>query len=187
MMISKRFLDFAVVLLVIVAITSGCGAVDNYVEDEAVDIEAAKTAFLSWEARVNEIYTAADEVMGAYNKAVSGVAEGNIDIFSVYDYISSEVVPANEKLEMAMDLVNADHALSKNHQETLNSAKSDFTHGIYWRTKAYKRFLEFLDNQKLSLMDDARGDFEFANDCMLEGIAKYMGVKSELGLLEEEQ
>ena len=183
----KEFLMVMVILLIIAMIISGCGSDPSESKNENVDPEAAKTAFLEWEARVTEIHTAADEVMEAYNQAVTKLSEGKIDIFSAYDYISNEVIPTNEKLENAMRLATPGDALSKKHRETLNSASSDLANGIYWRTKGFKRFLEFMDSQKLSLMDEIKGDFEFANDYMLEGISKYIGVKMELGLIEDEQ
>jgi len=183
----KAFLMVMVILLIIAMIISGCGSDPSESKNENVDPEAAKTAFLEWEARITEIHTAADEVLDAYNQAVTKLSEGKIDIFSAYDYISNEVIPTNEKLERAMDLIRASDAFSRKHRETLNSASSDLANGIYWRTKGFKRFLEFMDSQKLSLMDEIKGDFEFANDYMLEGIAKYIGVKMELGLIEDEQ
>lgn len=183
----KAFLMVMVILLIIAMIISGCGSDPSESKNENVDPEAAKTAFLEWEARITEIHTAADEVLDAYNQAVTKLSEGKIDIFSAYDYISNEVIPTNEKLENAMRLVTPGDALSKKHRETLNSARHALADGIYWKTKAFKRFLEFLDSQKLSLMDKVKDDFEFANDYMLEGISKYIGVKMELGLIEDEQ
>jgi hypothetical protein len=183
----KAFLMVMVILLIIAMIISGCGSDPSESKNETVDLEAAKEAFLAWETRVTEIHTAADEVLDAYNQAVTKLSEGKIDIFSAYDYISNEVIPTNEKLENAMRLVTPGDALSKKHRETLNSASSDLANGIYWRTKGFKRFLEFMDSQKLSLMDEIKGDFEFANDYMLEGISEYIGVKMELGLIEDEQ
>lgn len=183
----KAFLMVMVILLIIAMIISGCGSDPSESKNETVDLEAAKEAFLAWETRVTEIHTAADEVLDAYNQAVTKLSEGKVDIFSAYDYISNEIIPTNEKLERAMDLIRASDAFSRKHRETLNSASSDLANGIYWRTKGFKRFLEFLDSQKLSLMDKVKGDFEFANDYMLEGISKYIGVKMELGLIEDEQ
>lgn len=191
MMPAKRYMRYMVLavigLIAIVFALAGCGGSSEDGTNETVDLEAAKEAFLAWETRVTEIHTAADEVLDAYNQAVTKLSEGKIDIFSAYDYISNEVIPTNEKLENAMRLAIPGDALSKKHQETLNSARHALADGIYWRTKAFKRFLEFLDSQKLSLMDEIKGDFEFANDYMLEGIAKYIGVKMELGLIEDEQ
>jgi hypothetical protein len=189
MMPAKRYMRYMVLAVIglIAFALAGCGGSSEDGTNETVDPEAAKTAFLEWEARVTEIHTAADEVLDAYNQAVTKLSEGRVDIFSAYDYISNEVIPTNEKLERAMDLIRASDAFSRKHRETLNSASSDLANGIYWRTKGFKRFLEFLDSQKLSLMDKVKGDFEFANDYMLEGIAKYIGVKMELGLIEDEQ
>jgi len=188
---AKRYMRYMVLaiigLIAIVFALAGCGGSSEDGTNETVDPEAAKTAFLEWEARVTEIHTAADEVLEAYNQEVANLSEGRVDIFSVYDYINNEVIPTNEKLENAMRLAIPGDALSKKHQETLSSARYALADGIYWRTKAFKRFLEFLDSQKLSLMDKVKGDFEFANDYMLEGISKYIGVKMELGLIEDEQ
>lgn len=183
----KAFLMVMVILLIIAMIISGCGSDPSESKNENVDPEAAKTAFLEWEARVTEIHTAADEVLDAYNQAVTKLSEGKIDIFSAYDYISNEVIPTNEKLENAMRLATPGNALSKKHRETLNSARHALADGLYWRTKAFERFLEFLDNQKPSLISEVKDDFEFANGYMLEGISKYIGVKMELGLIEDEQ
>lgn len=183
----KAFLMVMVILLIIAMIISGCGSDPSESKNENVDPEAAKTAFLEWETRVTEIHTAADEVLEAYNQAVTKLSEGKVDIFSAYDFINNEVILTNEKLENAMRLAIPGDALSKKHQKTLNSARYALADGIYWRTKAFKRFLEFLDSQKLSLMDKVKGDFGFANDYMLEGISKYIGVKMELGLIEDEQ
>lgn len=191
MMPAKRYMRYMVLavigLIAIVFALTGCGGSSEDGTNETVDPEAAKTAFLEWEARVTEIHTAADEVLDAYNQAVTKLSEGRVDIFSVYDYISNEVIPANNTLETAMESISPGSALSKKQQEELNSAKFDLANGLYWRTKAFERFLEFLDNQQLSLMDEIKDDFAFANDYMINGIAKYIGVKMELGLIEDEQ
>lgn len=171
-----KLLALTLIAAALLGLVAGCGG-----SSSEGSLEEQREAFLQWEREVTSLHQIADEASVKHDEILAALGAGEIDEYEAYSEIS-DVKKIIDNAWHNLSKVEAGESLSQERIKQLNAAMSDLTTGLYSKIGGMEKVLEFLDDQKPSLIEEAQDKFKMANSFMMDGIGKYIEVKVDLGL-----
>lgn len=141
-------------------------------------------AYINWYAGLEIQLKKFDNSSKVWAETFAALGEGRIGRHQAY----SQLKPMQNDMEnfmMVFNKMEPPMALSKDHQKALREGTQELSTMAYSRKKAVEKALQFIDDMKPSSMQEARDQAQLAQSIMLRGIAKIVGVRAELGLIEQ--
>lgn len=149
---------------------------------------AQKTTFSDFYDEVMRIHGQADKAMAEYQTALAEASESE-NILTAYVVAYSSISDTRDTVKsswLALEDVTVPSSLSSEHNEALEESKDLLTSGLFTKQEGLAKLLQFIDDQKPSQLAEAQSKLEKSDEYMIMGVAKLVGVQSELGLLPEE-
>lgn len=144
-----------------------------------------KMAFAGWEKQYNQQSKMLDDALATWKNIMQGLANGSIGEYAAYDKLQSLDKQLNNVFSRDFtDDVWAIAELSKEQRDSLKDAFDDMFAAVGFRQQAVKSALKWLNDPTPSNAQKIKDNIDFADSCVLDGAAKVIEVKQELGLLE---
>lgn len=134
-----------------------------------------------FEQSVYSLEDSIDPIMTNYQTAMAGLADGSVDIFTVYEATENARDAANH-LQSELRKVNVPDDLPKPAREALEAARLDLATAYYSKKEAFEAALKYLDDQKPSHMSKFKEEMEMSDSFVLSGISKIFEAKGEVGI-----
>lgn len=138
-----------------------------------------------------DMYALEDEInpfMDAYQKALNGVSDGSVDIFTAYE-VTENAKKAAEGIQRKYYNVEVPKDLPKEVKKELEDAKTDLATAYYTKAEAFGYVLKYFDDQKPSYMSKFQDEISASDSFIMSGVLKLFKAKELVGLevVEEEK
>lgn len=150
-------------------------------EKAKADKERNQTAVKDFEKALYSLEDEMKPIMANYQTAMDGMANGTIDIFTVYG-AAEDAKSASRYLQSEVRKVDIPEYLPEEVQDYLVEARSDLSTAYFSKGEAFDLVLEFLDEQKPSYMSKIEDEIKMSDSFLLSGMAKVMQAKDAVGI-----
>lgn len=144
-------------------------------------------AVLKFEKEMYALEAELKPYLDSYQKALNGVSEGTVDIFTAYQ-ATENAKEAAEELQLKYFKVDVPKDLPKEVKKELEDAKTDLSTAYYTKSKALGYVLKYFDDQKPSYMSKFQDEINTSDSFIMSGVLKIFKAKELVGLeVVEEQ
>lgn len=143
--------------------------------------EKQKTIVLDFEKSVYALEGEMKPYMEHYQKAMSGLGDGSVDIFTAYE-ATETAKNATTNIRTKFRALEISEELPKDVRKMLSGAKDDISTAYYSKGEALKAVMKFLDDQKPSHMSKFNEEIAMSDSFVLSGVSKILEAKIAVGI-----